>query len=182
MPEERLNLYLVGYRCTGKSTVGRKLARQLDFAFYDTDEQIVAGEQKEIARIVADRGWPYFRELEEKCLRRLSGKSRSVIATGGGIVLNPGNIACMQNSGMIIWLQASPATILDRLRQDPQTAALRPALTRQALAEEVRATLAERTALYRRAADLSLGTDTAGPDEIVAQIRNRILWPDTRKV
>jgi len=165
------NIYLIGYRCTGKSSVGRKLAEHLGLGFYDTDELVAAGEQKNIARIVARQGWPYFRDLEKKCLRQVSAKQNTVIATGGGIVLQPDNIACMQNSGKIIWLRARARTIMDRLRQDPATAAARPALTRQALKEEVLTTLEERRAHYRRAADLSLRTDGVRIDEIVAQIQ-----------
>jgi len=174
MHSELSNIYLIGYRCTGKSTVGRKLAEYLRLGFYDMDELIVDGEEKSIARIVASQGWPHFRDLETKCLRQLSAKQNIVIATGGGIVLQPNNIACMQNSGKIIWLRASARTILDRLRQDPATAASRPALTRQALKEEVLTTLEERRAHYRQAADLSLRTDGLRLDEIVAQIQTML--------
>jgi shikimate kinase len=76
----------------------------------------------------------------------------------------------MQNSGRVIWLQASLETILDRLRQDPATADSRPALTRQGLADEVKTTLAERQAHYDRAADLALNTDSIEPDALVARI------------
>ena len=171
MPGELTNIYLIGYRCTGKSSVGRKLAEHRGLDFYDTDERIAAGEQKSIARIVASLGWTHFRNLETKYLRELSAKQKSVIATGGGIVLQPDNIACMQNSGKIIWLRARARTIMDRLQQDPATADSRPALTRQALAEEVLTTLEERREHYRQAAGLSLRTDGAGIDEIVAQIQ-----------
>jgi shikimate kinase len=174
MPSELSNIYLIGYRCTGKSTVGRKLAEHRGVGFYDTDELIAAGEQKSIARIIASQGWPYFRALEKKHLGQLSAKQDAVIATGGGIVLQPDNIACMQNSGKIIWLRARPRTIMDRLRQDPATVASRPALTRQALAEEVLTTLEERREHYRQAADLSLRTDGIQLDEIVAQIQEML--------
>ena len=171
MPGKLTNIYLIGYRCTGKTSVGRKLAEQRGLGFYDTDELIAAGEQKSIARIVAYQGWPYFRDLEKKYLRQVSVKQDTVIATGGGIVLQPDNIACMQNSGRIIWLRARTRTIMDRLLQDPATAASRPALTRQALAEEVLTTLEERREHYREAADWSLQTDEVRPDEIVIQIQ-----------
>ncbi len=171
MSSELSNIYLIGYRCTGKSTVGRKLAEQRGLGFYDTDELIAAGEQKSIARIVASQGWPHFRDLEKKYLRQLAAKKNAVIATGGGIVLQADNIACMQNSGKIIWLRANPETIMDRLRQDPATAASRPALTRQALAEEVLTTLEERREHYRRAAHWSLPTDGVRIDVLVNQIQ-----------
>lgn len=170
MPDAQPNIYLIGYRCTGKSTVGRELAGQGGLSFYDTDEVIAAGQQRRIAQIVADRGWDHFRELEKKALRQLSTKGASVVATGGGIVLQPANIACMQTSGTIIWLRAELHTIMARLLQDPATADSRPALTRQSLEEEVRATLAARLEHYRRAADLSVRTDSSRPDDIAARI------------
>ena len=171
---ERSNIYLIGYRCTGKSTVGRKMADRLDLGFADTDALITAKEKRSIARIVADQGWPYFRNLEKNCLAQLAARPDTVVATGGGIILHPDNIARMQVSGQIVWLQASPGTIMNRLAQDPATAASRPALTQQAVPEEIRATLAERTGYYHRAADWSLPTDTASPDELVTQIRERL--------
>jgi shikimate kinase len=164
------HIFLIGYRCTGKTTVGRKLAARLERAFHDTDEWIVAAERLTINRIVADQGWDYFRKLEKKCLHAVSAGPAAVIATGGGIVLHPDNIACMQNNGTVVWLQAGPDTILARLRQDPATAISRPALTRHVLAEEVKTTLAERDAHYHRAADLALETDRVTPDELVARI------------
>ncbi len=167
----RSNIYLIGYRCTGKSTVGRKLANQLGLGFEDTDARIAAEEKRSIARIVADRGWPYFRDLEKTCLQALSAKQDTVVATGGGIVLHPENIVCMQNNGRIIWLKAHPGTIMDRLSQDPATAASRPALTQQALEKEILTTLAERREHYQHAANWSLQTDTTGPDELVTQIQ-----------
>ena len=170
MSAEPSHIFLIGYRCTGKTTVGRKLAARLKRVFYDTDERIVATQRISIARIVADRGWDYFRELEKKCLQDLSAGPAAVVATGGGIVLHPDNIACMQGSGTVVWLRASPETILDRLQQDPATVDSRPALTRQGLAEEVKTTLAERKAHYRRAAHLALETDTLEPDELAARI------------
>ena len=170
MPTEIAHIFLIGYRCTGKTTVGRQLAARLGRAFYDTDEWIVAAENKTITQIVADQGWDYFRALEKRCLLELSAGSVAVIATGGGIVLHPDNIACMQNSGTVVWLQARLETILERLRQDPATVVSRPALTQQALAEEVMTTLAERQAHYQAAADLVLKTDTVEPDELVARI------------
>jgi shikimate kinase len=174
MPAEPSHIFLVGYRCTGKTTVGRKLAACLKRAFHDTDEWIVAAEGISITRIVADHGWDYFRALEKRCLYELSAGPPAVIATGGGIVLHPDNIACMQKRGTVVWLQASPAIILDRLRLDPATANSRPALTRQELAEEVKTTLAERYAHYNRAADLAVKTDAVTPDELVARIVNQL--------
>ena len=164
------NIYLIGYRCTGKSTVGRALADRRGLDFYDTDELIAAGAQKTIAEIIADRGWTHFRDLDKECVRRLAEKNNKVVATGGGIVLHPDNIVGMQNSGTVIWLRARPQTVLYRMSLDPATASSRPALTQQEIEQEVLATMEARRELYSKAADLSFRTDLVQPDEIVAEI------------
>jgi len=174
MKRKVTNIYLIGYRCTGKSTIGRALADRRGLDFCDTDELIAAGEQETIAEIVANRGWPYFRNLEKECVRRLAEKKNSVIATGGGIVLHPGNIARMQNSGAVIWLRARPQTVLYRMLLDPATTFSRPALTRQEIEKEVLATMEARRELYSQAADLSFRTDLAQPEEIVSEILQAI--------
>ena len=168
------NIYLIGYRCTGKSIIGRALADRRGLDFYDTDELIAAGEQETIAEIVADRGWQHFRDLEKECVRRLAEKRNKVIATGGGVVLHPGNIACMQNSGTVIWLRARPQSVLYRMSLDPATTSSRPALTRQEIEREVLATMDARRELYSQAADLSFRTDLAQPEEIVSEILQAI--------
>lgn len=174
MPIKGNNIYLVGYRCTGKTTVGDILAGRLGRQFYDTDAEITAGENRSITRIVADRGWSYFRKLEETCLQHLARQTAIVAATGGGIVLNPANIKRMQNSGTIIWLTARPETILARLARDPATADSRPALTHQSADREVVTTLEARHSLYDQAADFTVATDAAGPHEIADTILNLI--------
>ncbi len=175
MPSELANIYLIGYRCSGKSTVGRALADHLELDFCDTDELIAAGEQKPITEIVAGRGWPHFRELEKQCLLRLAQKKNKVVATGGGIVLHPENIACMRSSGTVLWLRVKPQTVLHRLSRDPATESFRPALTQQEIEKEVFTTMAARRELYSRAANLSFNTDLAQPDEIVAAIQ-KMIW------
>lgn len=168
------NIYLIGYRCSGKSTVGRALADHRGLAFYDTDELITAGEQKTITEIVAARGWPHFRKLEKQYLQRVAAEKSKVVATGGGIVLHPGNITCMRSSGTVIWLRVKPQTVLRRLSADPATESFRPALTRQAVEKEVLTTMAARRELYSQAADLSFKTDRVRPAEIVAEIQKAI--------
>jgi len=174
MPAKGDNIYLVGYRCTGKTTVGDILAGRLGRTFYDTDTEIVAGENRSITQIVADRGWSYFRKLEVKCLQHLARQAALVVATGGGIVLNPANIKRMQSSGTVFWLTARPETILARLASDMATADSRPALTQQSEAQEVITILETRQRLYDQAADFTLATDAAGPDEVADNILNLI--------
>jgi shikimate kinase len=106
-----MNLYLVGYRCTGKTSVGRLLAEALVWTFVDMDHELVAEAGIPIEDIVDSQGWEYFREREGQLLERLSLATKQVISTGGGVVTVPENIAMMRGSGKVVWLHASPATI-----------------------------------------------------------------------
>jgi shikimate kinase len=154
-----MNLYLIGYRCTGKTSVGKALARQLGWPFADTDRLIVERAGTRIADMVAEKGWPYFREQERLILAALSAREGQVVATGGGIVLDPRNIREMQGAGKIVWLTAGEQTIQTRMLADTATAGSRPSLTGQGLIDEIAAVLAERRPLYRKAADATIDTD-----------------------
>ena len=90
-----------------------------------------------IARMVADHGWPFFREQERQALVSVSTGDRQVVATGGGIILDERNISTMKRSGRIVWLTASERTILTRMLDDSATAGSRPSLTRQGLTAEI---------------------------------------------
>lgn len=152
-------LYLIGYRCTGKTTVGRALARRLGWPFTDTDQIVAATAGTSIARIVDRNGWPYFREKERQALASVSELDHQVVATGGGIVLDDRNVAVMKNSGPVVWLKAGRKTIEARMLADAATAGNRPSLTGQGLTEEIESVLSERRPLYEKAADLAIKTD-----------------------
>lgn len=154
-----MNLFLIGYRCTGKTRVGKQLARILNQTFVDTDAAIVRAEGVSVAEMVAAHGWPYFRQQEKESLAALCQKRHQVIATGGGIILDPENVARMKAGGKIVWLKAEPETIKARILADAATSDQRPALTENGLVPEIQAVLAERTPLYRKAADFAVDTD-----------------------
>lgn len=166
-----MNLYLIGYRCTGKTTVGIALGRRLGRPFVDTDRLIVQTVGTSIARMVEENGWPYFREQERKTLQSLSAKAHQVVATGGGIVLDERNIVAMRHSGKVVWLTAGLATIQARMLADDATQGSRPSLTGQGLIAEIEVVLAQRRPLYEKAADLTVATD----DETIAGICERIV-------
>lgn len=165
-----MNVILIGYRCTGKSSVGRKLAEQLGVPFYDTDEQIEKSAGKSIRQMVAEKGWPFFREREREIIGRLATVRGGVIATGGGAVLDGENRRILKKTGACVWLSADAATILRRMKADAAGAAQRPPLSDQDLACEVREGLGQREALYRELADLSVDTADRSPAEIVETI------------
>jgi len=160
------NLFLIGYRCTGKSSVGRRLAATLGWAFVDTDSMIVSEKGMSIRKIVYDRGWQDFRRLEHAALQQVCSTDRRVVATGGGIVLDAANIGLMKASGKVIWLKATPDTIKSRMKQDQASEGLRPALTSKDSMSEIEETLSEREPLYRQAMDFAVDTDHRGVDKI----------------
>lgn len=169
-----MNLFLIGYRCTGKTSVGRGLAEKLEMKFVDADERLVQLEGMSIAATVAARGWNYFRRREKEILRAICREDAQVVATGGGVVLDPANVAAMKASGTLIWLQAGPETIRSRMLADDCTGEQRPALTQRGLQAEIEATLKERTPYYRAAMDFSVITDGRRFDEICDAISRRL--------
>ncbi|NJL60378.1 MAG: shikimate kinase [Desulfobacteraceae bacterium] len=100
-----MNIFLIGFRCTGKSSVGKALAQRLTYPFKDADEELVAESGVSITDMVAKHGWPFFREQERDIIHRLSLSDNRVIATGGGVILDPDNIRDMKHNGFVMWLK-----------------------------------------------------------------------------
>jgi len=166
-----MNLFLIGYRCTGKTTVGQALAERLNWTFVDTDEVVVETAGTSIARMVEVHGWPYFRRLERKTLADVANGSDQVVATGGGVVLDDRNLDVMQKTGTVVWLTADETTIARRMLADHATQTNRPSLTDQGQIDEIRQVLAERRPRYEKASDITIETDQAS----IEMICNRIL-------
>ncbi len=141
------NIYLTGFMGSGKTTVGRRLAHELSWDFVDLDEAIEARAGMSIPRIFAERGEESFRELESRCLRREATREEpAVIATGGGVVLDPGNRQVMDDSGLIFWLHPSFEVISARLGKSSR--ARRPLFSDE---EKARALYRQRLDVYRTA-------------------------------
>jgi len=87
-----MNIYLIGYRASGKTTIGRALAEKLGYLFLDVDEEIVKQSGISISEMVKKHGWNYFRQQEKKTIKELSKLSYHIVATGGGVILNRENI------------------------------------------------------------------------------------------
>ena len=174
-----MNLYLVGYRCTGKSSVGRLLAEAMLWTFVDMDHELVTESGMPIEEMVDSRGWEYFREREGELLQRLSQATKQIIATGGGIVTVPENIVIMRGSGKVVWLHASPDTIAARMEADRNTAGQRPPLHGNDSVIEIEEVLAERLPLYDEAMHLQVETDSLTPEEVSESI---IRWLEALEV
>jgi shikimate kinase len=154
---------LIGYRGTGKSTVGRLVASRLGWDFADADEYLESAAGRSIAEVFASEGEAGFRDRESAVLSQLCGRDRLVIATGGGAVLRPANRTLLRSAGFVAWLTASPAVLWDRLRADPASGRRRPNLTPAGGLDEVRTLLAARTPLYAALADFVCDTETLSP-------------------
>lgn len=169
------NLILIGYRCCGKTGVGRHLADLTGYEFVDTDQRIESECGMRIDTLVADRGWRYFRQEETRILKKLVDQENQVIATGGGMVMAPENQELVKKIGTVIWLTADAATIVQRLASDPRTLSQRPRLTSRSLADETRDMLATRTPIYEALADMRVDTTTGHtPREIADIIKRRL--------
>ena len=165
-----MNLYLIGYRCTGKTSVGKCLARRMQRPFVDTDARIVEICGMSIADMVAEKGWAFFRDQESDVLKTLAAYDDQVVSTGGGMILASENRHLMQESGRVVWLTARVANIMARMDSDAASDAQRPALTGSQLEEEVRQTLAQRLPFYAQTADFALATDFMGVEAICDEI------------
>ncbi len=159
-PAQKFNIVLIGYRAVGKTTVGSLVAGQLDRPFIDLDAILEQEAGESIPDLVRREGWPEFRRREKAVVQRYAVRTGQVMATGGGVVLDPENIAHLKATGKLIWLKAAPAIIKARLSHDLEQTASRPGLTSQGTIDEVEEVLAAREPLYREAATVSLTVDT----------------------
>jgi shikimate kinase len=171
-PRPGSGVALVGYRGTGKSTVGRLLAERLNRPFQDADHALEARAGRSIREIFAEHGEPAFRDEEEATLRELVEQSDLVLATGGGVILRESNRALLRQFGTVVWLTANEDVLGSRLCTDD--AGLRPALTQAGLLAEIATVLKQRTPLYREVADLVVDTSQKTPFQVVDEILRSI--------
>lgn len=165
-----MNVVLIGYRGTGKSTVGKIVAARLGRVLVSTDAEIVKSAGQSISEIVAKHGWEYFRDLETKICQDLAGRDGVVIDTGGGAILRSQNVEELKHTGKLFWLTASVETIAKRIGSDTQ----RPSLTgTKSFIDEIQDVLRERTPKYQAAANHVVETEgkslTQVADEILEQ-------------
>ena len=165
-------LFLVGYRATGKTTVGRLVAARLGCDFADADTHLAATANRSIRDIFRDEGEAGFRDRESATLERLATDEpwqHAVISTGGGVVIRPANRVHLRG-GFVARLTASAATIHARLVADAETLGQRPNLTPGGGLREVEALLAEREAWYREVADVTVDTEGRSPEAVADDI------------
>lgn len=168
-----MNITLTGFMGTGKTVVGRRLAKQLGWAFVNLDSLIEAVARKPVATIFAEHSEAVFRRLETRAIRRAMRGDQQVIATGGGAFANPQNRRLLRSGGPVICLTAHPKVILQRVTP---TLASRPMLASPASSgaggpplARIGQLLAQRASAYAKA-DLTIDTSRLSVEEVVERI------------
>jgi len=149
---------LIGYRCSGKTTVGKILAAELGRIFIDTDALIEERAGCSLEALVCLKGWDYFRELEKGLVQDLSTRDNLVIATGGGIVMDEGNVKNLKKNSWIVWLNGRTEVLKERMVNEQRSGKRRPSLTGADPREEIEVVLSSRKPLYKGAGDLIVDT------------------------
>ena len=160
-----INLALIGFMGTGKTSVGRLVAEQLHFDYLDTDELIQSRAGRPIVEIFSTDGEAAFRKMESELVGELAARAKTVIATGGGLPMNPQNLASLKTHALVVCLWASPEKIWERVKNQTH----RPLLHDANPQKKIRELLAAREPFYRQA-DVLLNTELRSIREVAQQV------------
>ena len=165
-----MNIVLIGYRCSGKTAVGKTLAIELGREFLDTDAVIEENAGRSIETMISTKGWDRFRETENRLVEEVSRRNNLVIATGGGIVMDEENVKNLKQNGWVVWLKGKPEVLRERMAKEQGTGRYRPSLTGADPMEEIKEVLSVRKPFYERAGDLLVDTSSLSIGEAAALI------------
>jgi shikimate kinase len=166
-----MNIYLIGMRAVGKSTVGRSLAGLMRWPFIDLDRELASAFGQSIAEFVRSNGWEQFRRREAALVARVAGLNHHIVATGGGVAGRRTNVSRMRTSGWVVWLRAGPTTLKHRMLADSASSDLRPPLgVSEDPAAELESLLQAREAVYRKAMHAIVDTENRSIETICRQI------------
>jgi len=161
-----MNVALIGFMAAGKSTVGRVLADRLGCRVVDTDEEIVRRTGMDVAELFSSEGEASFRAMERLVVADASALKKAVIACGGGVILDRGNVDTLRGSSTLVLLTASVEEILGRVKGDGS----RPLLNVEDREYSVAARLQERAPLYLAAADAVVDTTSLTPEQAAYRV------------
>ncbi len=176
-------IFLIGYRATGKSAVGKLLADALGWTFRDLDDWVEERAGMSISEMVRKQGWSFFRQKEKEALgETLHESGNMVVACGGGAVLHEELWPEILSRCEVIWLRAAKETISSRMLRDPRSESTRPALEPdKGLLDEIETTLKAREPLYQAYSHMAVDTDHKPPLEIAREILDAIGVERARK-
>jgi len=160
-----MNILLTGFMGAGKTTIGRKLAKLLEYSFIDTDTEIEEDQGCSVNEIFKYGGEECFRDMETRLLKKLMNVQNSVIATGGGIVLREQNQVILQKIGKRVYLKVPQAELLQRLKNDRE----RPLLKEKNPESVLKKMFTERSLLYEKA-ECIMETSQLSPQKIASEI------------
>lgn len=167
-------LWLVGMMGSGKSTIGSQVADRLGFDFVDTDDLVAAVTESTIPELWNSQGEDTFRRLESQMIASAAAGQPVVVATGGGVVLDDANIVAMRDSGLVVWLKASPEVLVERIGRDSSRPLLADA---DDPVEALCSLLEKREARYAEAAHAVVDT---GRDPVPASVARVLeLWNES---
>lgn len=167
------NLVLVGFSCSGKTTLGRNVARRLHLSFVDTDRFLEEMTDRRIPDIFRDDGEPAFRDHERDAIERIMRQTNQVVSTGGGAFIDPRNRELLRAGNLVIHLEVRPETVVDRL-QNSRSGRPRPLLDSPDPLKRVKQLMADRRDAYT-AAHVTIGVDNRTRYELVGELRRRWL-------
>lgn len=165
------NIILTGFMGVGKTSIGTRLARDLGYAFVDTDELIEADQKTTITEIFAQKGEPYFRDVEARIIRTVLENGDQVVSTGGGAVIRDENREVFKEAGLVVCLTARPEVIYERIKHETH----RPLLKVPDPMARIRDLLESRATFYGQA-DLIIDTSEKSVDEAVREIKEKVRY------
>ncbi|MFH1490830.1 MAG: shikimate kinase [Pseudomonadota bacterium] len=174
MDREFMNIVLIGFRCTGKTSVGQALAGMLKRPFLDTDDLIERRTGQSIDSMIAGYGWDHFRGIEREVVGEVSKKDHLIVATGGGVVLDESNVIRLKRNGLVVWLKGSADVLKERMEQHQKRGKSRPSLTGTAPQDEIEEVLRIRAPLYERAGEITVDVDSLSVKDIAAKIMEQV--------
>jgi len=169
-----MNIVLIGYRCSGKTEVGKILARELEKDFLDTDELIEDNAGCSIETIISKDGWNHFREIEKSLIEEVSRRNNLIIATGGGVVMDEDNVKNLKKNAWIVWLNGESEVIRERMDKEQRSGKIRPSLTGEDPLEEIKQVMDVRIPFYKKAANFVVNTSNRTLEKVAASITNNL--------
>ncbi len=169
--ETNKNIFFIGFMGCGKSTMARLLAEKLAMELVEMDETIEREEERTINEIFATEGEQHFRDLETQLIVRIADRGGMIVSCGGGAILREENVVNMKKNGTIVYLEATPETIFERVRYSTN----RPLLNGNMNVDYIGELMSKRVEKYEGAADVVVCVDGKEKSEIVSELKHLLV-------